>query len=262
MRPDMTITVAQCPGDLDTPRDRLDWITSELSALPKTDLVLLPELFACGYNIGDAVTRRAEPRDGPFARAMSDLARRYDTALCYGYAECAGDTVHNSALCLDATGRPVANHRKLLLPPGFEADHFAPGRDATLFDLGPFRCGLLICYDVEFPENVRHLAAAGAELILVPTALGAEWGVVSDHLVPARAFENGVFVAYADNSGSQNGLAYFGGSCVAGPRGEVLARTERGPGIAAATLTHAAVASAQERLPYLRDRASLPWVTS
>ncbi|WP_336097313.1 carbon-nitrogen hydrolase family protein [Roseovarius sp. CH_XMU1461] len=257
-----TLAIAQPPGDLGLPEARLGWLRDHLATLPATDLLLLPELFHCGYNIGDALPERAEPRDGPFARAMADLARQHGLALAYGYAEAAEGRLYNSAQCLDKSGQPIGHHRKLTLPPGYEADHFTRGAELSQFTLGGLTCGFLICYDVEFPENTRAQAMAGCDLILVPTALGGDWGVVSRHLIPTRAFENGAYVAYADHAGAQNGHGYFGGSVIADPWGTPLARAAQTPGLIRATLDPAQVSLARARLPYLRDRAALPSVTS
>ena len=82
---------------------------------------------------------------------------------------------------------------------------------------------MLICYDVEFPEAVRALALAGANLLLIPTALTPEYDAVPGAIVPARALENQVFVAYCNHAGTENGLAYLGGSCIASPDGRKLA---------------------------------------
>ncbi|MFU1476756.1 carbon-nitrogen hydrolase family protein [Roseovarius sp. C7] len=258
----VSLAIAQPPGDLGPPAQRLAWLEDQLAALPETDLLLLPELFHCGYNIGDDLPHRAEPRDGPFAHAMGALARRHGIALAYGYAEAAEGQLYNSAQCLDKTGRAIGHHRKLTLPPGYEADHFTRGTGYSQFTFGGLTCGFLICYDVEFPENTRAQAAQGCDLILVPTALGADWGVVSRHLIPTRAFENGSFVAYADHAGTQNGHGYFGGSVIADPWGTAVSRAAQTPDIIRATLDRAEVDRARARLPYLRDRAALPSVTS
>ena len=84
---------------------------------------------------------------------------------------------------------------------------------------------MLICFDVEYPEAVRALAVRGAQLIAVPTSLMAPYDVVATTMVPARAAENQVYVAYANRVGREEGrFRYVGQSTVAGPSGEVVAR--------------------------------------
>lgn len=258
----LNLALLQSPADLDGPAARLEWLEARLEELgpASPDLVVLPELFQCGYNVGARLGAAGEPRDGPFAKAVAELARGQDTAIVYGCAERDGDVLYNAALAFGRDGRMLGHHRKLILPPGFEGDHFAPGEGSALFAIGAFKVALLVCYDVEFPETVRHVAMAGADLVVVPTALSDQWPLVADKLVPVRAFENGVFLAYCNHSGTENGLTYHGGSCIVAPDGADLARAGAGPQTLSAALDHAAVARARARLPYHRDRAALPWV--
>src|SRR3546814_13294505 len=95
--------------------------------------------------------------------------------------------------------------RKTHLYGAYERRLFTPGTpQSDLRDFDGVRLGFLICYDVEFPENVRRLARAGAELILVPTALpqGHFAAFIATSVVPVRAFENQVFVVYEIGSTS------------------------------------------------------------
>jgi predicted amidohydrolase len=129
---------------------------------------------------------------------------------------------------IDADGVRLANYRKTHLFGDIDHDAFSPGTDETVIaELDGWRVGLLICYDVEFPENVRRLALAGADFVAVPTAVMPPYDFVATHMVPTRAFENGVFVAYANRCEVENGLEYIGLSCVCGPDGADLARAGR-----------------------------------
>lgn len=258
----LSVAIAQCPGDIDGSDARLEWLEHGLARQDGRglDLVVLPELFQCGYNIGELVCLRAETPAGPFAAAIAKLAARYDLAILYGFSHRRDDLLFNSAQCIDGSGEIVGQHRKLLLPPGFEGDHFAPGGSCIPFQFNGFTVTILICYDAEFPENMRHAALSGADLVVVPTALGAQWGIVAERVIPARAFENGVFLCYANYCGTENGLEYFGGSCIVGPDGKDLARAGRDAEIVCAHLQKPAVENARTRLPYLKDRVRLPWV--
>jgi predicted amidohydrolase len=258
----LNVAVIQSPAELKGPKARLTWLTQTLEEhanLP-SDLIVLPELYQSGYNIGSKVAEYAEPFDGPFARAVIDLAKKHSTAILYGYSERQADTLFNSAQCINKNGQVIGHHRKLLLPPGFEGEHFFPGNSCELFTLGEFNIGILVCYDVEFPESVRHVALAGADLVLVPTALGKQWGVVAEKLVPTRAFENGVYVCYANSCGQENGMDFFGGSCIIAPDGMDLARAKSSPEFLYSCVKKSAVAIAQDRLPYHKDRHKLPWI--
>lgn len=258
----LEVAVVQCPADLDSSQTRLTWLADGLAGYQGAplDLVVLPELFQCGYNIGDRVVELAENPDGPFASSIAELATAHNTAILYGFAERQGNVLFNSAQCIDKAGNVIGRHRKLLLPPGFEGEHFQSGTGSELFQLGKFKVAILVCYDVEFPENLRHVALSGADMVVVPTALAQQWGIVSECLVPTRAFENGVFVCYSNYCGAENGLEYFGGSCIISPSGRQLARAGTSEHILHARLEYSAVSAARARLPYHIDRLKLPWV--
>ena len=255
----MRLAVFQCnAGGLDQP-ERLAALRRAIGEAgePRPGLIVCPELFMSGYNVGEAITRLAETPEGPFAAAVSALARETGTAICYGYPERYGEAIYNSAACFGPDGGLIANHRKLVIPPGFEPDYFSPGECPTLFDLDGLRFAILVCYDAEFPEPARHAALAGAHCLLVPTALRDMWGIVAHKMMPTRAFENGVYLVYANHAGVEGDHQYLGASCISSPVGEDLARAGEGEEVIAADLDPARVAAAQARLPYLRDLAGL-----
>ena len=213
-------------------------------------LLICPEMFLSGYAIGpERVRAAAEPVDGPAAARSAAIARDAGIALLYGYPELGEDgLVYNSALLLDRHGHRLANHRKTHLFSDLDRSAFAAGHGPpTLAEVDGMKVGVVICYDVEFPENVRALALAGAELVAVPTANMVPFSFVMEHVIPTRAYENHLFVAYVNRCGSEGSLEYLGGSCVCGPDGLDLARA----GMAEAFLT------ADLDLARLRDRPPL-----
>jgi 5-aminopentanamidase len=230
--------------------ERLDRMLAEHKG--ELDLVVCPELFLSGYNVGDKIRQLAEPEGGAFAQAAAALARKRGTALLYGYPEKAGDVIYNAAVCIDRDGRSIAHHRKLCLPNAYEKGYFATGDAHTLFELSGWKIATLVCYDVEFPEAVRGCAARGAQLVVAPTALKKEWSFVARSMIPTRAFENGLFVAYANYCGKEGGVEYLGESCFAGPKGRVIAggATEA---LVTAELDPADITSARQTLTYLDD---------
>ena len=254
----LRVAVFQSDADGSDANHRLNKLESALqhqskhqSKQEQTDLFVCPELFSSGYNMGNLLKSRAETQSGETANRVSELAQRYNTAIIYGYPELADSAIYNSALCIDKHGKTLINHRKLLLPPGFEAGHFHSGDGMSYFKLGELKFCLLICYDAEFPESVRAAALAGAHVVIIPTALSENWGVVSEKVMPSRAFENGIWVIYANHSGTENGLSYYGGSCIVQPDGIDAARAGTSEEVIYTDITNKAVESAQERLPYL-----------
>ena len=217
------------------------------------DLVVCPELFASGYHIKGSHRDLAEPSEGRYFQGMAELARRHRTALAFGYPE-AADQVYNAAAVAGADGTLLANHRKRLASPGsFEEATFANGDAPTAFNLAGLKVAAAICYEIEFPETARGAALSGADLLIVPTALVAGWPVVAERVVPARAFENGLWLAYANHGGKELTHDYLGGSRIVAPDGREVAVAGRGDELLTAEVDAEAVSRARNRLPYLRD---------
>ncbi len=254
----MRIAVFQSPSGTLAAGDRLAVLDNAMrrAAEAGAGLLICPELYMSGYNIGDAIAERAEPADGPFARAAAELARQHRINLIYGFPEIDRRNLYNAAICISAGGENLAVHRKRVLPPGTESDYFSVGKGDTLVEIGGIKVALVICYEAEFPEAVRNAALAGAHLVAAPTALSEIWPDIANRMMPTRALESGVYLAYANHSGEENGLAYLGASCIIGPDGKELARAGAGENLIAAEISLEAVATARERLPYLRDRAA------
>jgi predicted amidohydrolase len=219
--------------------------------------LVAPELAPTGYGAGAAIRANAEPGDGAQVESLRVIAAETAIVIVAGFAEAADGVVYNSAVAVTPDGQRHI-YRKLHLYGDYERSLFQAGNTAPpLFRIGGLKVGMLICYDVEFPEMVRHLALGGAELVLVPTALPA-----SDHaafiarsIIPVRAFENQVFVAYANHSGRDDVFTYAGLSCIAAPDGTDLARApETGSSVLIADIDPAAYSAARAANPYLTDR--------
>ena len=227
------------------------------AAAKGAQLLVVPELFLTGYNIGaDALHALAEPADGPSAAEAAAIARESGVALLYGYPEQGEDgRLYNSALLLGSAGETLANYRKTHLFGDMERQTFSSGGEPfVLADLAGRRVGLLICYDVEFPELVRGLALRGANLVAVPTALMTPYHFVPRMMLPVRAFENQVFLIYANRCGDESGMAYVGESCIVAPDGSVLARAGADEMLLTATLDDAAMTDSRASNSYLQDR--------
>ena len=240
-------------GDAATAADLMRIVVRKAAARG-VELVIFPELFVSGYNAEHAVRSLAEPADGPTAEAVAAIAAGTRVAVLYGYPEREGRRIYNSAQLIDASGRPVVNYRKAHLYGRWERGLFTPGDTLVTARVAGLTIGILICYDVEFPEAVRALALAGAELVAVPTALVQPFDVVARTLVPARAFENQLYLAYAGLCGTEGSLGYCGLSCIVGPDGRDLARAGRRPGLLCAGIDTAAIAASRRLNPYLTDR--------
>ncbi|OBZ92563.1 hydrolase [Pararhizobium polonicum] len=195
------------------------------AAAAGASLLITPELGLTGYGAGDIIRDLAEPADGPLVKRLQAISAETGVAIIAGFAEKAEGTVFNSAVYVDGTAVPAV-YRKSNLYGEYERALFTPAAPGTvLFDHRGVTCGMLICYDVEFPENVRRLALAGVDAVLVPTALPAGYSgtFIADHMIQTRAFENQVFVAYINHCGADERFTFAGSSRIAAPDGSLLA---------------------------------------
>ena len=253
----MKLGIYQCIAAGRTTAQRLAVLERHIAG-QGVELLVCPELFLSGYNVGPDIDRLAEPTDGPFGHEIAQMAKRHSCAIAYGYPERTSDAIYNAAALYDADGRVLANHRKARPSPGsYEETAFQPGAGVTFTDLGDWRLAIIICYEVEFPENLRRAAQGGADLVLVPTALGADWGVVAEKVIATRAYENGLWMAYADHAGTENGACYYGGSRIVAPDGSEVAVAGQDEVLITADIDRAQVAVMRKRLPFLRDAQGL-----
>ena len=195
--------------------------------------VVLPECALTGYAFErrEDPLRLAEPLSGPSVEAWRTAAERQGITVVAGMAERDGEELFNTAVAIAPEGA-VQAYRKVHLW-GCERALYAAGRSLTVFD-SPFgRVGLALCYDLWFPEHFRALADLGAELVAVP----ANWAgnprldkqldrfglPIGYHMTVAAAVSNELLLAVADRTGTENGKAFLGASCIVGPDGRCLA---------------------------------------
>jgi predicted amidohydrolase len=214
-----------------------------------TDLLVLPDAALGGYLADlrhpdpDALPPALKP-DDPLIAEVARLAA--EMTVCFGYCEADGDIRYNAAACVTGDG-VLGRHRKVHLPGG-EAVAYTPGDRFAAFDTPAGRVGMLIDYDKTFPEAARSLALDGAQILACLSA----WPTSITNRAPrmaqdrqsrlfdlydqARAAENQVVLASANQTGAMGGMRFLGQSKVVGPGGDVLARTFGKAGLAVAEL--------------------------
>jgi len=197
-----------------------------LAASAESDLVVLPELFLSGYQLHD-VEPLAIELDGAEVGALREAARRAGTALIVGAAERIADGVANSAICIDAAGELAGVYRKTHLF-GAERDAYVPGDSLAPIALDGRALGVMICFDMEFPEVARTLAAQEAELLVTISANPSPFELDHDLFARARALESGLPHVYVNRVGEEEGFEFCGRSLALDPDGRVLAEAEPG----------------------------------
>jgi predicted amidohydrolase len=239
------------PGDVEANLAELDAAAAD-AVSQGAGLLVAPEMFVTGYEIGDRVGELAEL---PLADRVAAIAAAHGLAVVAGLPEIVDGSCYNTAVLADRDGVVRARYRKTHLFGPDERKAFVPGDELTcLVDLDGVRLALLICYDVEFPEAVRAAALAGAHVVVVPTAQMEPFALVAERVVWSRAWENQVYVAYVNHDGTEDALTYVGRSSIIDPYGTVLASVELGTALLVADIDPAIVAAAQQDNPYLADR--------
>jgi len=225
------------------------------AAKQEARLIIFPEMFLTGYNIGDAVFELAERSDGPATQKAAAIAREANIALLYGYPEKFDAGVYNSAILIDGQAKVLANYRKTHLFGPEENRLFKAGNSLVLTKLEGLTIRILICYDVEFPEAVRGTHQCRSTADCSATALMKPYCRIAETVVPARAYESQVFVAYVNRIGTERELTYCGLSSIIGPDGHSILK--KGPdedGVFFADVKISAITTVRKKNPVLADR--------
>ncbi|WP_150238910.1 carbon-nitrogen hydrolase family protein [Nocardiopsis quinghaiensis] len=254
----LRVALDQGTGHSGDPADALDRLADRAAAAAGAGARLLvgPEMSLTGYNLGPgALAALAEPADGPLGEAVAAIAADTGVAIVHGFPERADGTVYNSVQLVDATGTRLATYRKTHLFGDLDRGAFTAGADPVVqADLGGVRVGLLVCYDVEFPEAVRAHALAGTELLVVPTALMLPFTEVPERIVPVRALENQLHLAYVNRCDTEGNLRYAGRSVLLAPDGSETLRAGSGEQLLVGDVDPDAVARVRREQSYLGDR--------
>jgi predicted amidohydrolase len=187
----------------------------------KADYVLFPELYLTGYTMNEQLRMLAEPEDGESICKIREQARRYKVGAIVGFPEIDGDTLYNCALLIGKNGEVVGKYRKVHLYHR-EKEWFAPGDSLPVFSLPEGKIGIMITYDMEFPEAARILALKNAQLLVVLAANMVPYQHYQDTYMHARALENHVYVAVANMVGLDNENIFFGESQIVHPDGRSI----------------------------------------
>jgi predicted amidohydrolase len=221
----------------------------EQAAAEKAELVLFPELVVHGHCTPNTWELAEPVPDGPSVKRLEQLARKHRLVLCAGLSEKERDIVYNTQVIVGPDGY-VGKQRKLHMSRD-ETFLYKGGRDIPVFDVGPCKVGIIICYDNQFPEIARVLALRGAEVILMPHAGRFKlWNDANESEAAARRYshnflkkyalrarENACFAVLTDQAGragyvsqwprdSENQPHHAGAALIWGPDGELQSSTQ------------------------------------
>jgi predicted amidohydrolase len=270
MKAEITVAVAQVDIAWLEPEknlQRMQHALEEVADGGHADLVVLPELANSGWvkgrdkRFGREYMRLGERIPGPFVEGLADCAKRYRFHVVAGLLEAHATvpgTVYNTGVMISPDGEVIGHHRKMHIP-GEERHYFYPGNTRVMVETELGNIGLIVCADRRFPELTRVLTLMGAEMVCCPSNIpGGKMAEDPEraYAVPrCRALENRIFFIESNRVGTQEELEFSGRSSVAGPTGELLARSETDQEeVIRATLCANTLYEARGMYPDFRDR--------
>jgi len=227
---EITIATVQMKPELGQMEDNLvkmsDFI-ARIAAEQPVDLIVFPELATTGYEIGPRFPELAQRVPGPTVNLIAQRASESGVHVAFGMVskEKVESILYNTAVLVGPDGDLIGQYNKVHLR-GEERIAFRPGYRLDVFETGLGMVGLMIGWDLAFPEVARSMVLDGAELLIVCANWEQphvdEWRVY----MLARAYENAVFVAAANRVGEEPSYTFFGQSSIVGPRGKVYASVD------------------------------------
>lgn len=239
-------------------------------------VICLPELFLSRYfcQVEDhRFFQLAEPIPGPSTTSLGALAKELGVVIIASLFEKRAEGLyHNTTAILDADGKYLGKYRKMHIPDDpnyYEKFYFTPGDlGFRSWDTQHAKAGVLICWDQWYPEAARLTALTGAQILFYPTAIGwlipekAEYGTAQqaswETIQRSHAIANGVYVVAVNRVGVEpgpnQGIEFWGGSFVAAPNGEIIAKAGTSEETIVVEVDTGRVDVARTHWPFLRDR--------
>jgi predicted amidohydrolase len=261
MKEKIKIALAQMNCKREDKKENLTKIEKTVTKARKqaADLVIFPELSLSGYVVRDQIYELAETIPGPSTKVIESIAKKAKSHIVFGMPELsekAQATIYNAAVLVGPEGF-IGKYRKMYLPTHSifeEKRYFRPGYQVTVLDTELGKIGLIICYDIFFPEVSRLTRLEGAQLIVCISASPATRRAFFETLTVARAIENTSFLAYVNLVGIEDGLQFWGGSRIVGPNGKVLVQAKYDDeDLVMCDIDYTDIRSVETFVPALRD---------
>lgn len=243
---------------VDQPKEKnVDHALDLIDQAPTSDLILLPEIWPCGFFSFDRYKRDSETIDGPTVNALKTAAHKRNCHVFMGsMVEKDGSHLYNTSILLNPAGEIAACYRKIHLF-GYQSEEttlLEPGQDVVVVDVPWGKCGLSTCYDLRFPELYRRMVDAGATFFLVASA----WPLVRLEawrlFNRCRAHENLSFLISCNCAGANQGKTYAGHSMIVDPLGQILAEGAQKEELVHAKIDPGQVDAVRREFPALEDR--------
>jgi len=259
---EITIALAQISSRVSDKKHNIETMRRKIwqAKKRKADLIAFPELALTGYVVRDRAYELAETvPTGPSVRQTEEMARKENIHIILGMIERsakASAVLHNTAVLIGPRGF-IGKYQKMYLPTHSvfeEKRYFRSGYQIPVFETEIGKLGIIICYDVYFPEITRLLSLKGAKLIVCISASPSVRKGFFETLTAARAIENTVFVAFVNLVGIQDGLQFWGGSRIIAPSGNPISQAKYDvDDLITAKINYSELTRVQAWVPTLRD---------
>ena len=225
----------------------------------KADMYVFGELSITGYSLKDELRDYAETKDGKLIKKIKKLAKENRIYIVAGLPtrdEKVQGLIYNSAILTHPNGK-VDIYNKWFLPtfgPFEEKIFFNEGENLSISETKFGKIGLIVCYDIFFPEICKAYALLGCDIIICISASPTVTRKYFETLIPARAIENTVFIVYTNIVGTQENLVFWGGSQVYGPlANEIIKAPYFKEGIITCNINIKDIEKARANRPVIRD---------
>ena len=251
---DVRVALCQVPSRSDV-HGNLEEIRAITERNP-ADIFLFPELFLTGYGCRSFDASAVSQAEG----FLEELCREKGIAIAMGMPVVHGDRVTNSLVFFSPEGTTEYDKLYLANFAPYDEGVFSAGKRPAMVEWKGMRFGLLICYDVMFPEIHRYYATHGADAVLMASASAEQSEYAMGTVLPARSFENTVYTLFCNNTGTGPAGRFFGGSCAYSPLGKPLVRAGAGTEVVTVTLSSEEIDSARTIRKHLSDlRNDIDW---
>ncbi|MGQ9722784.1 MAG: carbon-nitrogen hydrolase family protein [Candidatus Jordarchaeum sp.] len=243
-------------GDKEKNLKKMDKLIAE-AARKEAQLIIFPELILTGYSLRNQYYSLAENIPGASIKKIEESAKKNNTHVIFGMVEEAEEGIlYNTSVMVGPKGY-IGKYRKKYLPTHLvfeEKRYFRTGYQTQVLETEIGKIGLMICYDIFFPEVARLLTVMGSQLIVCISASPGTRRGYFETFISSRAMENTVFLAYVNLVGVEDGLVFWGGSRIVAPDGTIIAKAKYDEeDLITGTIDYSDLKSSRIAAPVLRD---------
>ncbi|MGY0399962.1 MAG: carbon-nitrogen hydrolase family protein [Ostreibacterium sp.] len=225
------IQISSVPRDIETNLRLIEKaIENACTDKPLLNLVVLPELVTTGFILGSDTKDFADYSNGLQFVFLASIAKNYQIHIAYGYIERGkSGKIYDSQAMISDTGELLANYQKIHLTE-HEYETFSPGQELVIADTKFGKIGMMICWDIAFPELARLYSLKGCNLLVVSSAWGKPYGYSLRHFAISRSMDNSIGLIVSNTSGSSSGFGFVGESAIYDSTGRIVNELDDNPG--------------------------------